>query len=93
MIPKVYAEPATREPRRSLGASISGDRRAWPGRRGAGSLVCDGTFALRRALWLASAGPARDWPELLGWGGGRRQPAALAGSPRRSGGVDLAEDK
>jgi len=93
MIPKVYAEPATGEPCRSLGASGSGDRRAWPDRRAAGSLVCDGTFAVRRALWLASRGPAWDWPERLGWGGGRRQPAVLAGSPPRSGGVEVEEDE
>ena len=94
MVSKVYAEPATREPRRTQGASASGERRARPGRRGGtGSLVCDGTFALRRALWLArSASPARDWLERLGWGEGRRQPAALAGARRRRGAVDLEEE-
>jgi hypothetical protein len=93
MIPNVYAEPATREPRRSLGASISGDRRAWPSRGDAGSLVCDGTFALRRALWLASASPAWNWPERLGWEEGADKPAALAASTRRLGGADLEEDE
>jgi hypothetical protein len=93
MVSKVYAEPAIREPRRMQGASASGERLARPGRRGTGSLVCDGTFALRRALWLArSASPARDWLERLGWGGGPRQSAALAGARRQRGAVDLEEE-
>ena len=93
MVSKVCAEPATRERRRPLGPSASGDRRAWPGRPGTGSLVCDGTFALRRELWLASASPAWNWPERLRWGGGRPQPATPAGSRRRSEGVDRDDDE
>ncbi len=93
MVSKVYAEPAIREPRRAQEASASGERRARPGTRGTGSLVCDGTFALRRALWLArSASPVPDWLERLWWGGGPRQRAALAGARRRRGAVDLEEE-
>jgi hypothetical protein len=86
MVSKVYAEAAALEPRRTLTASGSGEQQALSDRTGRDSLVCDGTFALRRALWL-TRGPrsAWAWPERLGcvgWGEGRRQPAALAGSPR-----------
>ena len=59
MVSKVYAEPATGEPRpsRTLGASAT---MKWPAGGGAASLVCDGTFALRRGVWLArNASPAR----------------------------------
>ena len=57
MVSRVYAEPTSREPRSSgtPGVKVSPELRARPAAGDAASLVCSGTFAIRRALWLAGA--------------------------------------
>jgi hypothetical protein len=85
MVSNVYIEMATGEPRHTLEASAYREERARSGRSGRGSLVSEGTFALRRALWLArSVSPARDWPEGLGWERGGDYPSSFRSTtPRR----------